>query len=194
MTGRSGRLRVLSQSVADFHALRDSWGSVRGGWRGAWRDAAQLLAHRRLLVQTTAETPTGTHIVLRTRLRLSGDTQTDILRGWLRVTSAEVVEHTAQTHFQSVAVAAGGWAAVMGLQRLLTRLTFLAGSLFSLFSAVSACRSLLHTPLAQVLQVALTEGGLWLGFALMLLGVPARWILQRRLRAIFRRGLTPSAG
>lgn len=182
---------LLSQSIADLRALRDSWGSVRGGWRGARRDAAQLLAHRRLLIQTTAMTPTGTQVVLRTRLRLSGDTQTDILRVWLSVTPAEAMEQTAQAHFQSVAAAAKGWSAALGLQRLIARLAIVAGSLGS---AVATLWSLVQTPPAQWPHVALTHWWLFSGFGLALLGVLARWILRLRLRASFRRGLTPSAG
>jgi hypothetical protein len=179
--------KLLSESIADLRALRDSWGSVRGGWRGAGRDAAQLLFHRRLLVDTTVMTQSGTQIVIRTQLRLSGDAQTDVLRAWLDTTSVEKVQETAQAHFRSVATAAGGWAAALGLQRIVTRLTILGGSLGS---ALPTTLTLLHTAPEQWLHVVLTHWGLLSGFAFALLGVLARWILRLRLRAIFRRGLS----
>jgi hypothetical protein len=179
--------KLLSQSIADLRALRDSWGSVRGGWRGARQDAAQLLLHRRLLVDTTVMTQNGTQTVMRTQLRLSGDAQTDVLRAWLSTTSVEKVEETAQAHFRSLAMAAGGWAAALGLQRVFTRLAILAGSLVA---ALPTTWTLLHTAPEQWLHAALSHWGLLSGFPLVLLGVLVRWILRLRLRAIFRRGLS----
>ena len=178
---------LLSQTIADLRALHDSWGSMRGGWRGARLDATQLLAHRRLLVDTTEMTQTGTQVVLRTHLHLSGDAQTDILRSWLNRTSAEAAEQTARAHFQSVAIAAGGWSAALGLQRIATRLTILVGSLGS---AVSTFWTLLQTTPAEWLHIAATHWWLLSGFAFALLGALARWLLRLRLRAMFRSGLT----
>jgi hypothetical protein len=61
----------LASLIADINALVAAWSSVRGGWQAAWRDAAQLLAHRRVLVDTLAQTSEGTQVVLRTRVRLN---------------------------------------------------------------------------------------------------------------------------
>jgi hypothetical protein len=63
---------------ADVAALRASWQTVRGGWAAAVDDARQLIVRRRVLVQTKA----GQQLVLCTRLRLIGDTQTDVSRAW----------------------------------------------------------------------------------------------------------------
>jgi hypothetical protein len=178
---------LLSQSAADLRALRSSWGSVRGGWRGARRDAAQLLAHRQLCVDTTAIMQAGEKVVMRTRLRLSGDVQTDILRAWLNAASAEAVEETTREHFKSVAMAAGGWGATLGMHRVVTRMTILAGSLWS---AGSTVWTILHSSTSQWLHLALAHWWLMSGFAFALLGLLVQWILRLRLRAIFRRGLT----
>ena len=188
MTGESVA-ELLSQSIADLRALRDSWGSMRGGWRGARKDAVQLLAHRRLLVDTTIATQSGTQVVMRTRLRLSGDAQTDILRAWLNATPAETIEQTARTHFRSVADAAGGWAAAMGLQRGVTRMTILVGLLGSV---VSTFWAFVHSAPNQWLHIVLTHWWVLSGFALALLATLTRWILRLRIRAVFRSGLTTS--
>jgi hypothetical protein len=180
-------VELLSQSIADLRALRDSWGSVRGGWRGARQDAEQLLAHRRLLVDTSAMTQIGAQVVMRTRLRLSGDVQTEILRAWLVAAPAEAVEETVREHFRSVAVAAGGWGAALGLQRIVTRMTIVVGSLGS---AASTLWASLHSAPHEWLNIVLTHWWLLSGFALALLGGLARWALRLRLRAIFRRGLS----
>src|SRR5262249_57237535 len=63
----------LAATQADIAAPQASWHSVRGGGRGARQDAAELIRHRRVLVDTQAMTPDGMRTVLRTRLRLIGD-------------------------------------------------------------------------------------------------------------------------
>ncbi len=186
MVGRMVASVVASR--ADLRALRASWGSVRGGWAGARRDARELLRHRRLRVDTAAMTPGGMQVVLRTRLRLSGDTQTDILRGWIDSAAAEVVAATAQSHFQSVSAATGGWAAALGLQRLAIRLAILAGSLAS---AAATIPHLLAADPAVWPHLVLAQWWLLSGFAFALAAILARWLLRWRLRALFRGGLAP---
>jgi hypothetical protein len=173
-------------SIADIAALRASWGSVRGGWRAARQDAAQLLAHRRILVDTQAMTPGGMRVVLRTRLRLSGDVETDILRAWLDATTPEVVGALSSEHFQAVAAAIGGWAAALGMQRLATRLTIAIGSVAG---GAATLRTLLTSEPALLLHAVLADWYLLAGFAFASLGVLIRGTLRWRLRAIFRIGL-----
>jgi hypothetical protein len=180
-------LNALSQINSDLRSLRDSWRSVRGGWRGARQDAAQLVAHRRLLVDTTVITLTGTQVVMRTRLRLSGDVQTDILRGWLNTASAATIEQMTRDHFRSVAAAAAGWGAVMSAQRLGTRLTILIGSVGSVASTIL---TLLQNAPNHWLDIILMRWWLLSGFGLALLGAVVRWVLRLWLRARFRHGLT----
>jgi len=177
----------LSASIADIQVLRASWTTVRGGWGAARSDAAQLLTHRRVMVDTSAMTRDGMQTVLRTRLRLSGDTQTDVLRVWIDSATSDIVERTARGHFQSVAVAMGGFAAALGMERLATRLVMLVGSVAS---AVATILTLLATEPALWLHTMLTHWLLLSGWVLALIGVAVRWILRLRLRAKFRGGLT----
>ncbi len=178
---------MLADCIADIQALRDSWGTVRGGWRAARRDAEQLIARRRVLVETRAMTPDGTQVVLSTRLRISGDTQTDILRVWFNKTKPELVDRTAQAHFQSVAEAMGGFAAALGMERLTTRFAILAGTVWS---AAATIRALLEAEPASWLHIMLTQWWLMSGIGLASFGVLARSVLRWRLRANFRSGLT----
>ncbi len=180
----------LASSIADFRALRASWNTVRGGWGAARSDARQLIAHRRIEVDTQAMTGNGMQPVMRTRLRLSGDTQTDILRGWIDTAPPAIVTATAETHFQSVAAAMGGFAAALGMERLATRLVVLVGSVVS---AGATIRRLLETDRALWPHILLTHWWLWSGLAFALLALVARWLLRWRLRARFRGGLGPQA-
>lgn len=176
----------LTATGDDIAALWASWGSVRGGWRAARRDARELLAHRRLLIDTQAMTPQGMRVVLRTRLRLIGDTQTDILRGWLESSSPEAVRALAETHFQTVTAALGGWAAALGMERMLARLV---GACGGIAAAASTVQEMLATERALLLHAILTDWRLLGGLGVLVLGVPIRWLLRRRVRAIFRSGL-----
>ena len=181
----------LAASVADLRTLRESWGSARGGWRAARRDAAELLAHRRILVDTQAMTPDGVRIVLRTRVRLSGDTETDILRSWLDGATPAALEASASAHFYAVAAAISGFGAAVSMERLVVRAALFAGSVVS---AVAAFRNLLQTEPSQLIEVLLSDRTLLTALVLVLAGVLLRVILRWRLRAIFRRGLSGSPG
>jgi len=176
----------LSPTIADIQALRASWATVRGGWGAARSDARQLLAHRRIMVETAAATRDGTRTVLRTRIRLSGDTQTDILRDWFATASPDAVAATTQAHFQSLAAAMGGFAAALGMERLATRFTMLIGTLAS---AAATINRLLREDPALWLQILVTHWWLLSGLGFALLAVIARWLLRWRLRALVRSGL-----
>jgi hypothetical protein len=176
----------LAPTIADIQALRASWATVRGGWGAARSDARQLLAHRRIMVETAAATPNGTQTVLRTRVRLSGDTQTDILRDWFATASPDAVAAATQVHFQSLAAAMGGFAAALGMERLATRFTMLAGTLAS---AAAMTNRLLREDPALWLHILATHWWLLSGLGFALLAMIARWLLRWRLRALVRGGL-----
>ena len=177
----------FAEIKTDIAALRASWGSVRGGWRAARQDAAQLLAHRRIMVDTPALLPDGMHVVLRTRMRLSGDTETDILRGWLDATASDAVTALASAHFQAVAAATGGLAAAVGMERLVTRFMVVAGTVVG---AGTTIWTLLTTPLSLLIPALLTRWALLVPVALAIAGFLAKLILRWRLRGMFRRGLS----
>ena len=176
--------------MADIAALRASWGSVRGGWRAARQDAKQLLVHRRIMVDTQAMTPNGMQVVLRSRLQLSGDVETDILRAWLDATTPEAVGASTSEHFQAVTAAMCGWAAALGMERLATRLTIAIGSIAG---GIATIRTLLVSEPALLLHALLTDWRLLAGLAFASSGVLIRWTLRCRLRAIFRSGLRAPA-
>jgi hypothetical protein len=184
MSGWDG-LGWLAATRADIGALRASWNTVRGGWRAARRDAAELITHRRVLVDTQAMTPDGVRAVLRTRLRLIGDTETDILRGWLATAPPEAVAAAATAHFAAVGAAAGGWAAAVGMERLLMRFLVLAGAFGG---AAAALHRIMVTEASQLVDVLLTDWRLWIGVAFGLVGGAGRWLLRLRLRARFGGG------
>src|SRR5512143_2441928 len=103
----------FATSIHDIRTLQASWATVRGGWRAARRDATELLLRRRILVDTRAMTSDGMQIVLLTRMRLNGDTQTDVLRRWLVTASPDAVKALTETHFQAVGAAVAGFAAAV---------------------------------------------------------------------------------
>jgi hypothetical protein len=191
----SGPLHWLAElrdtAIADAQAL---WRN-RAAARAAWRNASQLLVHRRLLIDTCAPTPmpAGTQVVLRTRIRLMGDTQTDILRLWAQTATAAEIAATAATHFSRVAAVSDGWSAMLGLRRMGTRLLMTAGSIAGL---VSGFRTLQGAPAADWWHVVATRllgpaSGLLWGAALLVLGYVVRWVLRWRLRKLFADGLSP---
>jgi hypothetical protein len=171
----------------DIAALRTSWRSVRGGWRAALEDAEQLIAHRRIMVDTQAMLPGGMRVVLRTRIRLSGDTETDILRAWLNATASDAVAALASTHFLAVAAATNGLAAAVGMERLVTRFMIAMGTAGGAGTTIWA---MLTTKLALLIPTLLTMWALLVPVALAMAGVLVKLILRRRLREMFRRGLS----
>jgi len=175
----------LAAIVSDVVALRTHWSGVRGGWRAARRDAEELVKYRRLLVDTSAMTPDGMAVVLRTRLRIIGDTQTDILRRWLATATPEAVERTSKTHFQAVAAALGGWNAARAMERVVIRLGWVIGGGWS-------ASVLLRTPTSDLRHVLWTNWHLLAGIAAPVVLGLARQVMRWRLRALFHRGLTAS--
>jgi predicted trehalose synthase len=179
---------MTSASVtADLAALRASWQSVRGGWMVARRDARALIEHRRILVDTQAMTPDGMQVVLRTRLRLIGDTQTDVLLGWLDSVTVKDLDSTVAIHFQAVEAAIDGWSVARAMERLLARGTAVIGSLAAMAATIER---ILTTP--PTFHAVLVNPALWTSFAFALTGSAVRCIVRWRLRVLFRRN--PPAG
>jgi hypothetical protein len=173
--------------VSDFKALAAAWNSIRGGWRGAWRDTVQLLARRRILVDTHAQTRNGMRVVLRTRVRLTGDVQTDILRCWLYDTPGPSIEALSKTHFQFVADAARGWSAVSAIVRLGSQVIVASGAIVGIPSAVRSSRQAGWESLVPAL---LTNWWVVSGIAAAALGFLVRRVVRVWLRKKFRGGLS----
>jgi hypothetical protein len=173
--------------IADFNALVAAWNSTRGGWRAAWQDSMQLLARRRVLVDTRADTPLGERIVLRTRVRLTGDTQTDVFRGWLEAAPAATVEAIASAHFRSVGDAARGWLAVRAMVRLGSQLIVAASATIAL---VTQLQALLAAGWRALIPALLGNWWSLTAIALLILGIPLRWLLRLWMRRKFRMSLS----
>lgn len=151
-------------AFADIRMLRllkDDWARIAainastGGWAAAWQHTWEIANSRRVLVQTLAPSADRPQLVLRTRVRLNGDTQTDVCARWLGSTPKPTAEAFIAAHFRDVVVATVAWPAVAALTRLATTLLILAG--------------LAIWPLPALQGFA---GG-WRGFAAALL--PHRW-------------------
>jgi hypothetical protein len=173
--------------IADISALAATWSSARGGWRAAWRDAAQFLAHRRLLVDTRAQTREGGQVVLRTRVRLNGDVQTDVLRCWLNDAPRQSIEELAKTHFQSIAVAARGWSTVLAGIRLGSLFTVAVGAIPG---SASAIRLALQAEWESLIPAVLTDWWVLSSIAIAAVGFLLRRALLLWLRWKFRAGLS----
>lgn len=176
----------INTALTDIRALHASWQTVRGGWAAARSDARQLIYQRRIMIETAAMTAGTKQTVLRTRIRLIGDTQTDILRGWLAETRPAALEQATQAHFESVAAAMGGFAAALAMERLATRLVMLGGALAGVLATL---RTMLTAERVQWLHLLLSQWLVLAGSGLVLLAVLFRLLLRWRLRVLFRGGL-----
>jgi len=174
----------MSGIAADLATLRADWQAVRGGWAQARRNARELVAHRRVLVTTAAPTKQGNALVLCTRLRLIGDTQTDVRRDWLRTAPEPEVAAATDAHFRAVQAAMQGWNIARAAERLLLQAIRLAGLLLA---AAGILTRLLTAPRSQLLMAVLESPLLWTGVALPLLAEAVRIVLRWRLRALLTR-------
>jgi hypothetical protein len=165
---------------ADVAILRANWGTVQGGWKVALSNARAFIAHRRVIVKTTV----GAQLVLSTRLRLIGDTQTDVLRSWLDTTPLKDVIAATDAHFRAVDVAMDGWQVALAMERLLLLAFTAAGALIGAADVV--VRLALTSP-TQWLGVLLDSPLLWSAIGLPVLGGLARAILRWRLRVLLAR-------
>ena len=165
--------------IADVEILLATWRSAPGGWRRAWRDAVAFMTRRQVLV----ETKDGPAIVLRTRVRLDGDVQTDILRRWLDATPRDAIEGLTRRHFQSVGDAMRGWPAVRAMVRLGTQLLVTLGAVAGLGSAIETW---LRVGWSSLLSALLADWWTLSSVALMALAPVlrrvVRWWLRRKLR------------
>ena len=179
--------RWVASVIADVNALAAAWGSVRGGWRAAWRDASQFLSYRRVLVDTEAPTREGVRVVLRTRVRLTGDVQTDILRSWLNGTPPALVDELVRRHFSSVAAAVQGWFVVPAGIRLgslcTVALGIIPGSAYSI-------RLALRAEWQMLISALLLNWWVLSGIAVAVFGFLLRRILRLWLQWKFRAGLS----
>lgn len=167
-------------------ALRAAASSARGGLPAAWRDAMQLLSDRRVLIETTAPTPNGNPIVLRTRVRLSGDVQTDILRDWLDGAPSETTNKVLDAHFRSVNEAVKGWAAVGAGVRLGSLLTIALGMIpVAMFITERA----MHDQWQSLPRLLLANWWTVVGVAIAAVGLLLRRLLRLWVQWKFRRGL-----
>jgi hypothetical protein len=173
--------------IADFNALAAASSSVRGGWQGAWRNTMQFLAHRQVLVDTQGQTWNGIRVVLRTRVRLTGDVQTDILRCWIDGSPRPLVEALAKAHFQSVADAVHGWSAARAMIRLGSQLIVALGVFAGIPSTV---RTAFEAGSESLVPAVLANWGVLFGVASAAVGLMLRWVLRLWLRWKFRGGLS----
>ncbi len=169
----------MSGFGADIATLRASWQTAGGGWPKAWQDARELIVQRRVLVKTTAPTKQGDRLVLCTRLRLIGDTQTDVLRDWLGTAPAKDVAMVTEAHFRAVDAAMEGWNIALAIERVLLLLTSYIGLLIA---ATDLVTRLMTSP-----SLLLRSWPLWFGLALPLLAQSARIALRWRLRTLLAR-------
>ena len=139
------------------------------------------------MVDTQAMLPDRMCVVLRTRVRLNGDTETDILRAWLNATTSDAVAGLASTHFLAVAAATNGLAAAVGMERLATRFVIAVGTAGG---AATTIWTLLTTAPALMISVLLSSWSLRATVAFAIAGVLVKVILRRRLRGMFRRGMS----
>ncbi len=172
--------------ASDMTALRKAASSARGGLPAAWRDLRQLVADRRVTIDTEAQTETGEQIVLRTQIRLSGDVQTDILRDWLRTAPMEATNDILAAHFRSVSAAVEGWAAVGAGARLGSLLGVALGMIpVAVFITHHALQGGWHA----LIRLSLTNWWALSGIAIAALGLLLRRTLRLWIQWKFRRGL-----
>ncbi len=182
----------LASLARDVSTLRDAWGSLRRGGSALWADARQLVEERAVQVQTTALAPgpgwAADTTVLRTRLRLNGDAETEVCRPWLRDAPADRVQALVAAHFASVEMAVQGWAAIRALASLVSRLAVLAGATWTLLRLgwsgwSGGVAALPEAIAAEPLLVA----GLVLALAGLVLGQGLRRYARHRFRLALAR-------
>jgi hypothetical protein len=169
--------------IADVRAASSAWNSGRGGWRATWRGALKFVRQHHI----TVETRVGTQVVLRTRIRLTGDVQTDIVRTWLNTAATgPELRDTANSHFRSVAAAVHGWAVLGAHIRLVSDAFIAAGSLTAF---VSAWRNLPAFEWHAFLALVLSQAWLLAGVITAIVGLGIRKGAAFWLRRLFRRSL-----
>jgi hypothetical protein len=177
--GRGSVRKWLPGVTSDVLVLRGAWDSVRGGWRGALREANILIASRCAIVDTSGQTANGKHVVLRTRIWIDGDFQTDVL--W----SAEIASPIIDAHFRAVWAVAGSLLVQAALKRLVTLGVVWSGTLLCV---VMPMYRIIAVGFIQEAQAVILDRRIWAGLAFVVSGLTTHWALTLRTRRMFRSG------
>ena len=175
----------LASLRRDWRRITASIGTLRGGWRATWRHAREFAASRRIVVHSLSPSDGGPQLVLRTRVRLNGDVQTDILASWLLSTPQTAVQALTAAHFREVAAATASWPALAALANL-------SSKLFVVVSITMWTISGIQHGIGEwrVLAASLvTDWRVWFGLVTVTCSLVLRMALRFWFRRHFRRGL-----
>lgn len=176
---------LLASVKEDCRRIAASFISIRGSRQATWRHARELAASRRILVQSLSPSDAGPQLVLRTRVRLNGDVQTDILASWLLSTPQAAVQALTAAHFREVAAATASWPALAALANL-------SSKLFVVVSITMWTISGIQHGIGEwrVLAASLvTDWRVWFGLVTVTCSLVLRMALRFWFRRHFRRGL-----
>jgi hypothetical protein len=148
----------------------------------------ELAERRSILVQTEVATEGGNQLVLRTRIRIIGDTQTDVLRLWMQRANPDTAQATIHAHFKAVAARTGD----LGSLRTLARAVHACSWLGLAALTVKPVWPVLETQDWTNLLPTVLEHWPWplAGIVLPVMHRVGGWVLRRRLLGAFSRGLT----
>ncbi|HEU0216896.1 MAG TPA: hypothetical protein VFQ90_09550 [Stellaceae bacterium] len=176
----------LQRTTADVRAVAAAWSARGSDAPNAATNLSTLLIRRQLVIDTSGPVGDRTDIVLRTRLRLSGDSETDILRDWLQTTPSADVETLCTAHFRSVAATTSLTPVIGAVIRLATDLAILMGTVGGIVAIV---RDLLREGWRALGPALLANWGLAAGVILAMTGMALRILLRtwlrQKLRALF---------
>jgi len=175
----------LASLRQDWRRIIASIGTLRGGWQAAWHHAREFAASRRIVVHSLSPSDGGPQLVLRTRVRLNGDVQTDVLASWLRSTPDATVQALTAAHFREVAAATASWPASTALARLGSKLLVVVAVAMWVVPAIHHGASGWRMLAASLLA----DWRVWFGLVTATVGVALRVVLRFWLRHQFRRGL-----
>jgi hypothetical protein len=178
----------LQRIAADARAVAAAWSARGSNAPNATKNLSTLLIQRRLVIDTSGPVGGRTEIVLRTRLRLSGDSETDILRDWLQTTPSTDVETLSAAHFRSVAATTSLSPVIGAAVRLITDLAIMMGTVGGIVAMV---RELLREGWRVLGPALLANWGLAAGVILTTTGVALRILLRTWLRQKLRALLSP---
>ena len=178
-------MRWLGSVRRDCRSIAAAFAANRDGRLGFWRHARELAHARRIMIHSLSSPARGSQLVLRTRVRLNGDVQTDILASWANAVPQAEAQDLIAAHFRGVAAATLGWPAVTAMARLGSKLLLVAG-------IAAWALSLRHAWLAggrALLDALLSDGAFWFGVITLGIGTLLRTALRLWFRRRFRHGL-----
>lgn len=178
----------LQRIAADARAVAAAWSARGDNAPNAASNLSSLLIQRRLVIDTNGPVGDRTEIVLRTRLRLSGDSETDIRRDWLQTTPRADVENLCGAHFRAVTAATSLSPVIGAVIRLATDLAIVTGTVGGIAAVV---RELLREGWRALGPALLANWGLAAGVILSVTGVALRILLRTWLRRKLRALLSP---